>query len=129
MPKPHTPLTNSTHDALQFKRKAFRPRRVPHSDGIDPMPKPTDFHLALAVLLLVPVQATVAHPAIAANSDFAGLVDIGGGRKMYLECRGTGSPTVVLVSGLKGSAGDWDILQARPSGFCRDFQVYPGLRL
>ena len=74
------------------------------------MPKPTVFHLALAALLLVAVQAPVAHPAIAANSDFAGLVDIGGGRKMYLECRGTGSPTVVLVSGLKGSAGDWDII-------------------
>jgi pimeloyl-ACP methyl ester carboxylesterase len=26
---------------------------------------------------------------------------------MYLECRGTGSPTVVFVSGLKGSAEDW----------------------
>jgi pimeloyl-ACP methyl ester carboxylesterase len=37
------------------------------------------------------------------------LVDIGGGRKMYLECRGTGSPTVVLVAGLRGSAEDWTI--------------------
>jgi len=33
------------------------------------------------------------------NKDFAGLVDIGGGRKMYMECRGKGSPTVVFVSG------------------------------
>jgi pimeloyl-ACP methyl ester carboxylesterase len=33
------------------------------------------------------------------NKDFAGQVDIGGGRKMYMECRGTGSPTVVFVSG------------------------------
>jgi pimeloyl-ACP methyl ester carboxylesterase len=41
----------------------------------------------------------------------AGLVDIGGGRKMYLECRGTRSPTVVLVAGLRGSAGDWDIAE------------------
>ena len=31
-------------------------------------------------------------------------VDIGGGRKMYLECRGAGSPTVVLVSGLDAAA-------------------------
>ena len=29
----------------------------------------------------------------------AGLVDIGGGRSLYRECRGTGSPTVVLISG------------------------------
>jgi hypothetical protein len=26
--------------------------------------------------------------------DFAGLVDIGVGRRLYLECRGTGAPTV-----------------------------------
>ena len=28
---------------------------------------------------------------------------------MFLECRGTGAPTVVLVSGLRGSADDWNI--------------------
>jgi len=28
---------------------------------------------------------------------------------MYLECRGTGSPTVVLVAGLRGSAEDWTV--------------------
>jgi len=33
------------------------------------------------------------------NKDFAGLVDIGGGRQMYMECQGKGSPTVVFVSG------------------------------
>lgn len=27
---------------------------------------------------------------------------------MYLECRGTGPPTVVLISGLKASADDWN---------------------
>jgi pimeloyl-ACP methyl ester carboxylesterase len=43
------------------------------------------------------------------TADFAGLVDIGGGCKMCLECRGTGSPTVVLVSGLRGSVEDWMI--------------------
>jgi pimeloyl-ACP methyl ester carboxylesterase len=52
-----------------------------------------------------------ASSADAPRSDFAGLVDIGGGRKMYLECRGTGSPTVILVSGLKASADDWDITE------------------
>jgi pimeloyl-ACP methyl ester carboxylesterase len=43
----------------------------------------------------------------AASEDLAGVVDIGHGRKVYLECRGTGSPAVVLVAGLKASAGDW----------------------
>jgi pimeloyl-ACP methyl ester carboxylesterase len=42
-----------------------------------------------------------------ARADFAGQVNIGGGRKMYLECRGTGSPTVVLESGLRYSADEW----------------------
>ena len=44
--------------------------------------------------------------------DFAGLVDIGG-RKMYLECRGTGRPTVVLMAGGRSSARYWsdDLLE------------------
>src|SRR3954451_944156 len=37
----------------------------------------------------------------------AGLVDIGGGRKMYLECRGSGSPTVVFISGRSDRAAIW----------------------
>jgi pimeloyl-ACP methyl ester carboxylesterase len=41
------------------------------------------------------------------RADFAGTVDIGGGRRMYLECRGAGSPTVVLVSGLDAAADLW----------------------
>jgi pimeloyl-ACP methyl ester carboxylesterase len=41
------------------------------------------------------------------NKDFAGLVDIGGGRKMYMECRGTGYPTVVFVSGGGDRAETW----------------------
>ncbi len=61
--------------------------------------------------LLVPlVTAPVPAPARAAMSgDFAGLIDIGGGRKMYLECHGIGSPMVVLVGGLRASAEDWSI--------------------
>jgi pimeloyl-ACP methyl ester carboxylesterase len=42
----------------------------------------------------------------AASGDFAGLVDIGG-RSLYLECHGTGSPTVVLVAGGRSSARSW----------------------
>jgi pimeloyl-ACP methyl ester carboxylesterase len=37
-----------------------------------------------------------------------------GGRSLYLECHGTGAPTVVLQSGF-GNAGDiWDVTQASP---------------
>jgi pimeloyl-ACP methyl ester carboxylesterase len=38
-----------------------------------------------------------------------GCKAFGGGRKMYLECRGTGSPSVVLVGGLRASADDWSL--------------------
>ena len=41
------------------------------------------------------------------NEDFAGLVDIGGGREMYMECQGTGSPTVVFVSGAGDRTETW----------------------
>ena len=37
----------------------------------------------------------------AANGAIAEQVDLGGGRRIYLECRGTGSPTVVLQFGLR----------------------------
>jgi pimeloyl-ACP methyl ester carboxylesterase len=68
--------------------------------------------MALRRSLLTALLLTAAPmAAYAAPADFAGLVEIGGGRKMYLKCRGTGSPTVVLVSGLKASAADWSIAQ------------------
>src|SRR5207237_4636304 len=38
------------------------------------------------------------------TGDFAGLVETGDGRKMYLECRGSGSPTVILESGYRNDA-------------------------
>jgi pimeloyl-ACP methyl ester carboxylesterase len=45
---------------------------------------------------------------VAASGDFAGLVEIGGGRHLYLECRGQGSPTVVLEAGSYNDADNWD---------------------
>ena len=42
-----------------------------------------------------------------APTDIARTFDVGGGRSMYLECSGTGSPTVVLVSGQRSSALEW----------------------
>jgi pimeloyl-ACP methyl ester carboxylesterase len=45
--------------------------------------------------------------SFANNKDFAGLVDIGRGRKMYMKCHGEGSATVVLVSGFRGAYDDW----------------------
>jgi pimeloyl-ACP methyl ester carboxylesterase len=64
-----------------------------------------DVLLTVHALLINSLGMPVAHGA--GTGDFAGLVDIGGGRKMYLKCSGTGSPTVVLVGGLRASADDW----------------------
>ena len=62
------------------------------------------------VVLLAPLLALIQASAYApASGDFAGSVDIGGGRKMYLECSGLGTPTVVLNAGLRASADDWSI--------------------
>jgi pimeloyl-ACP methyl ester carboxylesterase len=51
-------------------------------------------------------------PVAGASGDFAGLVDIGG-RSIYMESAGAGSPTVVLVAGALGRGDVWsrDLLQ------------------
>jgi len=55
-----------------------------------------------------------------ASGDFAGHVMLGG-RQVYLECHGSGRPTVVLQSGY-GNAGDiWSVATAHPPA------VAPGL--
>ena len=53
---------------------------------------------------------TSGNSSVKPTSTFAGLVDIGGGRKMYLNCRGSGSPTVVFVSGRSDRADIWSTL-------------------
>lgn len=54
-----------------------------------------------------PAKGTLGKGELGKNKNFSGLVGIGGGRKMYMECRGKGSPTVVLVSGARGAYDDW----------------------
>jgi len=53
-----------------------------------------------------PMAVAIASPA---KADFAGLVPVGGGRQMYLQCSGSnrGLPTVVLISGKGNGAADW----------------------
>jgi D-alanyl-D-alanine carboxypeptidase len=67
------------------------------------------FMLALGLVVATASTASaqqVQLPASAASGDFAGRVDIGG-RSLYLECRGSGSPTVVLMSGYRTSGRYW----------------------
>jgi pimeloyl-ACP methyl ester carboxylesterase len=75
--------------------------------------------IGLIVLMLgmpLPTMAQSATPeASAASGDFAGLVDIGG-RNIYLECRGEGSPTVILESGAYGRGDVWTRDLKQPEG-------------
>ena len=84
----------------------------------------------IALLLGVPIPALAqsATPAAASapgvNGDFAGLVDIGG-RSLYLECRGKGSPTVVLEAGAGNDADTWDAVALGPDS--EQTAVLPGV--
>jgi pimeloyl-ACP methyl ester carboxylesterase len=70
--------------------------------------------LALAALGALLATAPLARaqgrpaPAMPATGAFAGLVDVGGGRRLYLECRGAGSPTVILEAGYPNTGAVWD---------------------
>ena len=65
------------------------------------------------------------------SKDFAGLVDIGGGRQMYMECQGKGSPTVVFVSGAGDRTETWSktLDTIRAGGVARDRPDQQGVRL
>lgn len=75
------------------------------------------FLLSTAVLLALmgcganPVKSGFA-PASGADGDFAGPVEIGDGRHLFLECHGKGSPTVVLESGYHNSSDAWNKSEA-----------------
>ena len=76
------------------------------------------FRLYVLLIAVVLLADSLAVAVGAETGNFAGLVDIGGGRKMYLKCSGKGSPTVVLVGGLRASADDWDISdKSKPTVF------------
>ena len=79
--------------------------------------------------VLVTTGALVAGPAPEAaaspdSGDFSGLVDIGG-RSLYLQCSGEGSPTVILESGLDGRGDVWSRDNLRPAG--ERTMVQPGV--
>ena len=67
--------------------------------------------LGVAAVVLAAAAPALAQGGSANNSghakDFSGLVNIGGGREMYMECQGTGYPTVVFVAGAQDRAETW----------------------
>jgi pimeloyl-ACP methyl ester carboxylesterase len=62
--------------------------------------------LAASVAVVLAAAAPALADSGSANNS-GKLVDIGGGREMYMECRGTGSPTVVFVSGAGDRTETW----------------------
>ena len=60
----------------------------------------------------------------ATTGDFSGVVDIGG-RSLYLECRGQGSPTVILEAGANGRGDVWSRDNQQPAG--QRTMVLPGV--
>jgi pimeloyl-ACP methyl ester carboxylesterase len=79
--------------------------------------------LAVGLIWPKPVQAGTAEERLvdsqavvptAAHGRFARRVAIRGGRKLYLECRGTGSPTVVLEAGTGDLAKIWSLAPFGP---------------
>jgi pimeloyl-ACP methyl ester carboxylesterase len=81
--------------------------------------------LALAILLACTLgaagpSAAEGPPASGAEGDFAGRVAIQDGRKLYLECHGSGSPTVIFEAGLRSRGDIWSW-----SGEGADTGVFP----
>ena len=54
-----------------------------------------------------PKHISPTNTPVLAPGNFAGLINIGAGRKIYSECSGSGSPTVILESGYRNDADIW----------------------
>jgi pimeloyl-ACP methyl ester carboxylesterase len=68
---------------------------------------------ALFAALLGGVPATASAQSAAAG-DFAGTVEIPGGRHLYLECHGSGYPTVIFEAGLRSRGDIWNWSRGGP---------------
>jgi pimeloyl-ACP methyl ester carboxylesterase len=62
---------------------------------------------AIALAAVWP-SAPPAAGQVAGTGDFAGRVEIPGGRHLYLECHGSGSPTVIFEAGLRSRGDIWN---------------------
>jgi pimeloyl-ACP methyl ester carboxylesterase len=63
--------------------------------------------VAMIPLALVATPAAGQTTGSASDGDFAGKVAIEDGQELYLECHGSGSPTVVFESGLRSRGDIW----------------------
>lgn len=75
-------------------------------------PRPAaGIHRCLLTIALLTVLAACgaggARNLAASGGDFAGPIEVGNGRHLYLECHGKGGPTVILESGYHNSSDPW----------------------
>lgn len=61
-----------------------------------------------------------------ARGVFAGQIDIGGGRSLYLRCMGSGTPTVIFESGIHDSSDTWNLTDTQPPAVGPP-AVFPGV--
>ncbi len=61
----------------------------------------------VAILAVAPGGGSASADPVGAPS---GLFDIGGGRKLYLDCQGAGSPTVFIIPGKGSYAEAWNVV-------------------
>jgi hypothetical protein len=77
--------------------------------------------VASITLILSAAQSAGSGPAqtaasgAATSGDFAGLVDIGG-RRLYLACKGSGAPTVILEAGAGNNGDIWSLVEPEAAG-------------
>jgi pimeloyl-ACP methyl ester carboxylesterase len=80
--------------------------------------------IGLSSLLIVAAIAGATYQWAATRSDLAAtpppgrLVDVGGHR-LHIWCTGSGTPSVILETGLGGSSADWGFVQPEVAGFTR----------
>jgi len=70
----------------------------------------TKMILALVALIGWPTGASAEEPSAKStvgDGEFAGLVAIPDGRRLYLECHGSGSPTVIFEAGVRSRGDIW----------------------
>jgi pimeloyl-ACP methyl ester carboxylesterase len=90
-----------------------------HAVSAKPKAGPGIHHLWFTIALMLVAVGCGPGPvpsgrAPASGGDFAGPVEIGNGRHLYLECRGHGGPTIILESGYHDSSDPWSQTDAAP---------------
>lgn len=99
-------------------------QRNPHTAGRT-VYKPTRRAAVAAALLLLatitgcatqPQSSTSSKPPPVEVASFAGLVRLPDGRRIFAECSGTGTPTVVMVPGSRSWHAVWDSVEDPTTG-------------